>query len=189
MVTGVSAVNVADVFFVRGVLHGSPTVYGLLGAVWTGAMLVGAWLVVRRPLGDGAFAVALLVSLAGACGAVGLAATVPAVGWLVPLWAAGGIFNGGVNVASGVLVARRAPAEARGRAFAVFGGVANGANAAGYLLAGVALAVLSSPRAVIALAGAVGLAVALAFAVPLIRAAGRDRPEPLLTPQVALAHD
>src|SRR5205085_1545689 len=38
VVTGVSAVNVADVFFVRGVLHGSPTVYGLLGAVWTGAM-------------------------------------------------------------------------------------------------------------------------------------------------------
>jgi MFS family permease len=185
VVTGVSAVNVADVFFVRGVLHGSPTVYGLLGAVWTGAMMLGAWLVARRPLGDRAFAVALLVSLAGACAAVALAATVPAVAWMVPLWAVGGVFNGSVNVASGVLVARRAPAEARGRAFAVFGGVANGANAAGYLLAGLALAALS-PRAVIALAGAVGLAVALAFAVPLVRGV---RTEPAAAPQVALAHD
>ena len=188
VVTGVSAVNVADVFFVRGVLHGSATVYGLLSAVWTGAMMLGAWLLARRPLRDGAVAVALLVSLAAACGAVALAAAVPAVAWMVPLWLFGGIFNGSVNVASGVLVGRRAPAEARGRAFAVFGGVANGANAVGYLLAGLALAVLS-PRAVIALAGAVGLAVALAFAVPMIRAATRDQPVPADAPQVALVHE
>src|SRR5579859_6052788 len=48
VVTGVSAVNVADVFFVRETLHGSATAYGLLGAVWTGAMLVGAWLLTGR---------------------------------------------------------------------------------------------------------------------------------------------
>ena len=192
VVTAVSAVNVADVFFVRGVLHGSPTAYGLLGAVWTGGMMLGAWVVVRGRLGDGAFAVALLVSLAGACGGVALAATVSTVAWMVPLWAVGGVFNGSVNVSSGVLVARRAPAEARGRAFALFGGVANGANATGYLLAGLALAVVS-PRALIALAGAVGLAVSLAFAVPLVRAS-RDRPAsptppPPPPPRVALAYE
>ena len=186
VVTAVSAVNVADVFFVRAVVHGSATAYGLLGAVWTGAMMLGAWLVVQRHFGDGAFAVALLVSLAGACGAVALAATVPAVIWMAPLWALGGVFNGSVNVSSGVLVARRAPAEARGRAFAVFGGVANGANATGYLLGGVALAAVG-PRAVIALAGALGLAVALAFAVPLLRPATRDQPAPAGKPQVAWA--
>ena len=130
--------------------------------------------------------------VAGACGAVALAATVSTVAWMVPLWAVGGVFNGSVNVSSGVLVARRAPAEARGRAFALFGGVANGANATGYLLAGLALAVVS-PRALIALAGAVGLAVSLAFAVPLVRA-GRDRPASPPPPsppppQVALAHE
>jgi MFS family permease len=151
-------------------------------------MMVGAWLVVRRPLGDGGFAVALLATLVGACGAVALAATVPAVGWLVPLWALGGVFNGGTNVSAGVLLARRVPAAVRGRAFAVFGAVANGANAAGYLLAGVALVVLSA-RAVIALAGGVGLVVALAFAVPLLRAATRDRPAESPEPQVVLAHD
>jgi MFS family permease len=185
VVTAVSAVNVADVFFIRGTLHGSPTVYGLLGAVWTGAMTAGAWLVVRRKLGDGGFAVALLVSLAGACGAVALAATVSSLGWLVPLWALGGVFNGATNVSAGVLVARRSPGAARGRAFAVFGGVANGANAAGYLLAGLALAVVSA-RGLIALAGGVGLVVALAFAVPLLKAAA---PAPAPGPQVAWARD
>src|SRR3989440_2341048 len=56
VVAAVSAVNVADVFFVRQTLHASPTAYGLLAAVWTGAMMVGGWLVVRRQLGDGGVA-------------------------------------------------------------------------------------------------------------------------------------
>ncbi len=175
VVASVSAVNVADVFFVRGTLHGSTMLYGLIGAVWTGAMLAGAWLVARRPLGDGALGVALLVSLGGACVAVMLASTVPAVGWMVPLWALGGAFNGGVNVAAAVLLARRVPAAVRGRASAVFGGVANGANGTGYLLGGVLLSVVSA-RMLLGLAGGVGLAVALAFAVPLLRAAAQDHP-------------
>src|SRR3954447_7548878 len=95
VVAAVSAVNVADVFFVRQTLHASPTAYGLLAAVWTGAMMVGGWLVVRRQLGDGGFALALLGSLAGACAAVLAAATVPAVGWMAPLWIVGGLCNGG----------------------------------------------------------------------------------------------
>ena len=116
VVTAVSAVNVADVFFVRGVLHGSPTAYGLLGAVWTGGMMLGAWVVVRGRLGDGAFAVALLVSLAGACGGVALAATVSTVAWMVPLWAVGGVFNGSVNVSSGYWSpGGRPPRRAAGR--------------------------------------------------------------------------
>ena len=184
-VSAVSAANVADVFFVRGTLHGSPTVYGLLGAVWTGAMTVGAWLVVRRKLGDGGFAVALIAALAGACGAVALASTVSSVGSLVPLWALGGAFNGAVNVAAGVLLARRSPAEVRGRAFAVFGGVANGANAAGYLLGGLGLTAVSA-RVLLGLAGGVGLAVAVAFAVPLVKAA---QPAPERGPRVAWARD
>jgi MFS family permease len=181
VVAAVSAVNVADVFFIRDTLHGSSTVYGLIGAVWTGAMLVGAWSVARRSMLDGGLGVALLVSLAGACTAVLIAAMVPGVGWLVPLWALGGACNGGVNVASAVLLARRVPAAVRGRASAVFGGVANGANAVGYLLGGVVLAFVSA-RTLVALAGAVGLAVALMFAVPLLRAAAADHPQPAPAP-------
>ncbi len=175
VVGALTAVNVAEVFFVRGTLHGSATAYGLLGAVWTAAMLAGSWLVVRRPLGDGGFAVALLVSLAGSCVAVLGAATVQHVGWMVPLWAFGGLSNGATNVCGGVLLARRVPAEVRGRAFALFAGVANGASTVGYLLGGALLAVVSA-RSLLALAGAAGLLVALAFAVPTMRAAARDRP-------------
>ena len=174
-VAGVSAVNVADVFFIRETLHGSATAYGVLGAVWTGAMLVGAWLLTNRKLGDGGLSVALLGMLAGACAAVALTATVPGVRWLVPLWALGGVCNGAANVAAMVLVARRTQAEVRGRAFAIFGAVTNGASATGYVLGGVLLGVLSA-RMVIALAGVVGLTVALTLAVPLLKAAARDRP-------------
>jgi MFS family permease len=102
-----------------------------------------------------------------------LASTLPAVGWLVPLWALGGAFNGGVNVAAAVLMARRVPAPVRGRASAVFGAVANGANGTGYVLGGVLLSVVSA-RMLLGLAGGVGLLVALAFAVPLLRAAAHD---------------
>jgi MFS family permease len=182
VVVGASVMNVADVFFIRDALHGSPTVYGVLGAVWTGSMLVGAWLLSGRKLADGRMAVALLVTLAGACAAIGLAATVGSIGWLVPLWIAGGVCNGAVNVSSTVLVARRVPAEVRGRAFAIFGAVANGANAGGYLLGGVLLGVLPA-RMVIGLSGLGGLAVALTLAVPLLKAAARDRPAPTPQPQ------
>jgi MFS family permease len=182
VVVGVSAVNVADVFFIRDTLRGSATVYGVLGAVWTGAMLIGAWLLAHRKLQDGGLSVALLGTLAGACATVALAATVPGVSWLVPLWVLGGACNGAVNVAATVLVARRAPAEVRGRAFAVFGAVSNGANAGGYVLGGVLLGVLPA-RMVIGLAGVGGLTVALALAVPLLKAAARDRPARAAAPQ------
>src|SRR2546430_1022205 len=107
---------------------------------------------------------------------------------MVRLWAVGGSFSGAPTVSAGVLLARGVPGEVRGHGFAVFGGVANGANATGYLLAGVALAAVS-PRSLIALAGGVGLGVALAFAVPLLKAAAGDQPAAVRGPQVVLAHD
>ena len=63
----VSLTNVVEVFFVRGVLHASPTVFGLLMSVWTATMIVGGWLLARRKLHDGALGTALggvLLSLA-----------------------------------------------------------------------------------------------------------------------------
>jgi MFS family permease len=99
-------------------------------------------------------------------------ATVPAVGWLVPVSALGGLGNGGVNVAAAVLLGRRVPPAMRGRAFAVFGAVANGANMAGLLLGGALLTVVPV-RAAIAAAGLGGLAATAAFALPVLRAGRR----------------
>src|SRR5204862_400468 len=87
---------------------------------------------------------------------------------------------GAEDVTAGVLLGRRVPPDVRGRAFALFSGAANGANALGYLIAGLALAAVSA-RTMIALAGGVGLVAALAFAVPMWRATRRtDQPAAVL---------
>ncbi len=113
----------------------------------------------------------LLGSLTLTCLGVALMATVPAVGWLAPVSVLGGLGNGGVNVAAAVLLGRRVPAAMRGRAFAVFGAVANGANVAGLLLGGVLLGgvllAVVPVRATIAAAGLGGLAATAAFALPV----------------------
>jgi hypothetical protein len=62
----------------------------------------------------------------------------------------------------------------RGRAFARVGAVANGANAAGYLLGGALLSVLAA-RPTIALVGAGGLLVTVVCAAPTVRAIAKAR--------------
>jgi len=170
----VSLVNVAEVFFIRQDLHSTASMYGLLSTAWVGAALAGSWLLGRRRPGDAALGLILLSGLALACLAVAVMAVVPDAGWLVPVFIIGGLGNGGLNVAAAVLLGRRAPAAARGHAFAVYGAVTNGASVTGYLLAGLVLNVLSV-RACIAAAGLFGLAATAAFARPLLQAARRSR--------------
>jgi MFS family permease len=172
VVAAASLVNVAEVFFVRATLHSTAGVYGLMDSVWISASIAGGWWVAHRRPTDPGLAVLLLGSLALTCLGVALMATVPAVGWLVPVSALGGLGNGGVNVAAAVLLGRRVPPAMRGRAFAVFGAVANGANMAGLLLGGALLTVVPV-RAAIAAAGLGGLAATAAFALPVLRAGRR----------------
>jgi MFS family permease len=174
VVAAVSLVNVAEVFFVRGVLHSTATVYGLLESVWTSGIVVGAWLLARRRPDDPAMAVALLGTLALTCLSAALTATAGSVGWLVPISVIGGLANGGVNNAVGLLVGRRAPAAARGHAFAVLYAVTSAATTLGYLAGGLLLA-LMPVRAAIAAAGLAGLTVTAAFTLPVLRAAARER--------------
>ena len=173
-VAAVSAVNVADVFLVRGVLHSTTTMYGLFTAVWTGAAMIGGWLLARRDRGDAGISVAMLGALGLACAAVLAMGLAPSLGWLVPIFLLGGLANGVLNVAGGALLSRRTPPESRGRAFARFGAVINGASALGFLLGGVLLDVLPV-RATVAAAGMFGLVVTGAAAVPMLRAAARER--------------
>jgi MFS family permease len=169
-----SLVNVAEVFFVRATLHSTAGMYGLMESVWISASIAGGWWAARRRPSDSGLAVLLLGSLALTCLGVALMAAVPAVGWLAPVSALGGLGNGGVNIAAGVLLGRRVPAAFRGRAFAVFGAVASGATVAGFVLAGVLLAVVPV-RATIAAAGLGGLVATAAFALPVLRAGARER--------------
>ncbi|MGI5146961.1 MFS transporter [Plantactinospora sp. CA-294935] len=176
-VAGVGAVNVIEVFYVRETLHSSTAMFGLVSAAWTAGMLVGAWLLAgtaRRARDDGDRVKGVLGMLGAACLLVGLGATVPAAGWLVPLWLVGGVANGGLNVFSNLVLANRVPPEARGRAFAAQGAAIQGAGMFGYLAGGVLLAGFP-PRPLVAVAGLAGLAVVAAVAPVVLRAAWRER--------------
>ncbi|MDW5329126.1 MFS transporter [Plantactinospora sp. KLBMP9567] len=176
-VAGVGAVNVIEVFYVRETLHSSTAMFGLVSAAWTAGMLVGAWLLAgtaRRARDDGARVTGVLGMLGAACLLVGLGATVPAAGWLVPLWLVGGVANGGLNVFSNLVLANRVPPEARGRAFAAQGAAIQGAGMFGYLAGGILLAGFP-PRPLVAVAGLAGLAVVAAVAPVVLRAARLER--------------
>jgi MFS family permease len=170
-VGAISAVNVIDVFFVRQSLHGSATIYGVVGAVWIGGMVIGSMLASRTRFDDAATAKALFVLLAAAGIDIVVAGLVPTAIWLVPVWLIGGVINGGINVNAGVILSRRVPPEVRGHASGVFNSVASGANAVGYVLGGLLLAVWS-PRALILACGLAGVAVLVPFGTSLLRAAG-----------------
>ena len=193
VVAAASLVNVAEVFFIRATLHSTAGVYGLMESVWVSAAVAGGWWVARRRPSDPGMARLLLGSLALTCLGVALMATAPAVGWLAPVSVLGGLGNGGVNVAAAVLLGRRVPAAVRGRAFALYGAVASGANVAGLLLGGVLLDVVPV-RAAIAAAGLGGLAATAAFALPVLRAIARERvtarnPDRASGPDRASEHD
>lgn len=191
-VAGVAAVNVADVFFIRETLSASETAYGLIGAVWTVGMLTGAWVASRllRSTVDTVVAVGIVGLLAGTSIVLLTSAAVPTVWWLVPLWVVGGLTNGGLNVAINVLVPRRVPAAARGRALGFLVGVVNAANVCGFLLGGVLLEWFPV-RPVIAGAGVAGLVAVAAFVTPVLRAVRREAsaplPEPAAQPTAATA--
>jgi MFS family permease len=174
-VAAITAVNVADVFFVRESLGASETVYGLLGAIWTATMLIGSWLAARaaKRAGDGSMALGLIGLLGGTSVVILLCAAVPDVGWLVPLFVVGGILNGGENVVASVTVARRVPSEARGRAIGAFVGIVNTANVIGFLGGGLLLGLLS-PRQVLATAGLAGVLAVVLCLPPILRVVRRE---------------
>ena len=113
-IAATSAVNVADVFLVRMVLHSTATMYGLLTAVWTGAAMIGGWLLARHDRRDAGISVAMLGALGVVCAAVLAMGLVPSLVWLVPIFLVGGVGNGMLNVSAGALLSRRTPPESRG---------------------------------------------------------------------------
>jgi MFS family permease len=170
----VSAINVVDVFFVRETLGASATMYGVVGGVWTGAMIIGSWLVARRPADDSGYALVMAASLGACCAVIALAGLVPHVGWLIPLFLVGGVGNGAINSTAGVLISRRAPAQVRGRAFGYFSAVASAANIGGFAAGGVLVGQFA-PGTLLVGCGARGGAVVAACAPPVLRAARRER--------------
>ncbi|MEO3776078.1 MFS transporter [Micromonospora sp. B11E3] len=173
VIAAVGAINVVEVFFIRETLGSSTTMYGVVTGAWTLGILLGAWLfapLARRLTDDGRLLGAGLALLGFCCLAVLASAAVPSALLLVPIWLLGGVANGGDNVLNNVLLARRVPEAARGRAYAIFGAASQGAAMAGFVAGGVLLE-LFDPRPLVAACGVAGTLVVAALAVPVARAA------------------
>ncbi len=157
-----SAVWVAELFFVEDVLGRGDLAYGAMLSIWTAGMAFGAMLLSRRVV-------------AAAVGVVGLAAaTIQGAALALPaLWLsfafflacsfAGGLAHGLKNVMFRSLIHVRVPDDLHGRAFAAYNGIRNtaelGAFAAGGLLVAAigARGTLAYAGGLSALAGALGL--------------------------------
>ena len=166
-VAGVSAISVVEVFFIRDTLGASTTVFGLVAASWTAGMLVGNGIFGQVPPRR-ITVPALLLVVVGSCVPVVVAAAVPGPFWIVPLWVAGGVCNGGINVFIMVIVAGRTPSAARGRAFASLNAAVQGAGMIGLLAAG-PLVDRIDPRLLVAAVGTFGLVTALSGLVVVRR--------------------
>ncbi|AGL13914.1 Transmembrane secretion effector [Actinoplanes sp. N902-109] len=184
VVAGVGAINVIDIFFIRETLHASATMYGLIGATWTAGALLGSVVFGRigRRWTEPAQLVRLtLLLMGGCCAAVLAAAAVPNALALVPIWLAGGLCNGGLNLFAGVVVARQVPEGARGRAYAVLSSATQSAGMIGFLVAGPLLEMVA-PRVLVAAAGIAGLVAVLACLAPVRRPGREIAPCPQVAP-------
>jgi MFS family permease len=170
----VSAANVVEVFFVRETLRAPVAVYGVIGAVWTGFMILGSWLTARRRTDDSGYALLMAGALAATSAIIAACGLVPAVGWLVALYALGGIGNGVLNSVSGVLLSRRAPSAVRGRAFGYYGAVLSAADIGGFVAGGI-LVDRFAPATLLVASGVLGVAVVAGCVPPMLRAARRER--------------
>lgn len=184
VIGAVTAVSVVEIFFVRETLGASETMYGVVSAVWTLGMVVGAvpFGKVGRG-GDRRLVIVQLVLLASISALVLGSAGVQAALWLLPLYLVGGVLNSGLNVLAGVVLGRRVPSAVRGRVAGTFSAVASSANVLGFALGGL-LMPLFTPRSLLAGTGAAGLIVAVVFLIPIAtgRLGGAGSAPPAATP-------
>jgi len=156
-------VDVVLVFLIRATLHAGGAWYGVAGAAWIAGLVAGS-------LGAGRLRterVQTWATIAGAgvtCAALAPFAVVPAAWMLVPLSVLGGTGNGCANVCASTLLVTRTPDAERGRVSAAANAALGGAQGVS-LLAGGAVAAVLSPREIYAIAGMLGVAVAIAIAV------------------------
>jgi MFS family permease len=171
IIGSLSAVNVVTVFFIRGTLQSSATMYGVVDAMWTTGVLGGAWLAARliRPrVADAVMVRWMFLSLGLLSAMILLSGTAQAALWIVPCWLVGGALNGVMNVILGTLMGRRIPADARGRAAAATQSRVNGGALIGFVLGGLLLEVVA-PRWMILGAGALGLLAVLVVTPMVLR--------------------
>jgi Na+/melibiose symporter-like transporter len=157
-----SAVWVAELFFVEDVLGRGDVSYGAMMSVWTAGMALGALLLSPRVA-----AVAVATVGLAAAATQGLALALPAL-WLsfaffLACSFAGGVAHGLKNVMFRSLIHVHVPDSLHGRAFAAYNGIRNSAELGAFAAGGVLVATIGARGTVAyagglsALAGAAGL--------------------------------
>jgi MFS family permease len=151
------------VFLIRATLDAGGAWYGVAEAAWLAGIVAGS-LGAGRLRTQRAQTWATIAGAGVTCAALAPFALVSAVWMLVPLSVLGGIGNGYANVCFSTLLVSRTPDAERGRVSAAANAAVGGAQGVS-LLAGGAVAAVLSPRDIYAMAGLLGVAVAIAIGV------------------------
>ncbi len=162
-----SAVWVAELFFVEDVLGRGDLAYGAMLSIWTAGMAMGALLLSRR-VAYYALATAGLV----AATAQGLALALPALWLSLAFYLVcsfmGGVAHGLKNVMYRSLIHRHVPGALHGRAFAAYNGIRNSAELGAFAAGGVLVALVGA-RGTVAYAGGLSALVGLIGLLVLVR--------------------
>lgn len=157
-----SAVWVAELFFVEDVLGRGDLAYGAMLSIWTVGMALGAMLLSKRVAAVAVGAVGL-----AAAATQGAALALPAIWLSFAFFLAcsflGGLAHGLKNVMFRSLIHVRVPEQLHGRAFAAYNGIRNTAELGAFAAGGVLVAAIGARGTLAyagglsALAGAIGL--------------------------------
>ena len=162
-----SAVWVAELFFIKETLELGDTAYGLFMTTWTVGMMIGAMVLARR-------VAAVAIASAGLLAATiqGLALALPVLwlsfAFLLACSFAGGLAHGVKNVMFRTLIHVRVPDRLHGRTFAAYNGIRNGAEL-GAFAAGGLLVTAIGPIGTLAFAGGLSALAGLVGLIWLLR--------------------
>jgi hypothetical protein len=157
-----TATPAAMLFFAQDDLGTGASGYGVLMAAWGTGMAIGALAVAPR-FRLGAMGCAAVAAVA----AQGLGIAIPALWPMVWLALAGclfgGLAHGTKNVLARTLIHHRAPERLRGRAFAAYNGLRNGAELVALTLGGAAIGALGARWTLVYAGGVPVIAACLAL--------------------------
>jgi Na+/melibiose symporter-like transporter len=162
-----SAVWVAELFFVEDVLGRGDVSYGAMLSIWTVGMALGAMLLSRR-VAVGAVAAAGLVAATVQGAALALPALWLSFAFFLACSFLGGLGHGLKNVMFRSLIHVRVPDHLHGRAFAAYNGIRNTAELGSFAAGGLLVATIGA-RGTLAYAGGLSALVGLIGLLALLR--------------------
>lgn len=171
-----SAVWVAELFFVEDVLGRGDVSYGAMLSIWTAGMALGAMVFSRR-IAIGAVAAAGLVAATVQGAALALPALWLSFAFFLACSFMGGLGHGLKNVMFRSLIHVRVPNHLHGRAFAAYNGIRNTAELGAFAAGGLLVAVIGA-RGTLAYAGGLSALAGLIGVLALLRMRRGLTPEP-----------